>query len=183
LFSLPIGRRVIVIGGGNTAIDIAVQARKLGAEYVTLVYRRGLKAMGATDFEQEVAQTNGVLIKTWASPYRINAGDDGIRSITFEYTEINGDGRLAGTGEYFDIEADQVFKAIGQHFDDDLLDSDDCPAVENGRIRVDESRRTSLSNVWAGGDCVPGIDLTVVAVQDGKLAAESIHEFLSEIST
>ena len=134
--------------------------------------------MGATDFEQEIAQTNGVLIKTWASPYRVNTGEDGVRSITFEYTEINAEGRLAGTGRFFDIEADQVFKAIGQHFDDGLLDSDDCPDLENGRIRVDGGRRTSLSNVWAGGDCVPGADLTVVAVQDGKLAALGIHEFL-----
>jgi glutamate synthase (NADPH/NADH) small chain len=179
LSSLPVGRRVVVIGGGNTAIDIAVQARKLGAEYVTLAYRRGRDAMGATDFEQKMAQTNGVLIKTWASPYNVNVDADGIRSMTFEYTEINQDGRLAGTGQFFDIETDQVFKAIGQHFDESLLDSDDCPAVDNGRFRVDENRRTSLPDVWAGGDCVPGVDLTVVAVQDGKLAAENIHVFLS----
>jgi dihydropyrimidine dehydrogenase (NAD+) subunit PreT len=180
LSALPVGRRIVVIGGGNTAIDIAVQIRKLGAEYVTLVYRRGLKEMGATDFEQEVAQTNGVLIKTWASPYRVNVDDDGVSSVTFEYTQINSEGHLAGTGSYFDIEADQVFKAIGQHFDDSLLDSDDCPAIENGRIRVDEGRLTSLKGVWAGGDCVDGSDLTVVAVQDGKLAAENIHIYLTK---
>ncbi len=180
LHNLPVGRKIVVIGGGNTAIDIAVQMRKLGAEYVTLVYRRGLKEMGATDFEQEVAKTNGVLIKTWASPYRINVGEDGVSSVTFEYTEINSEGRLAGTGSFFDVEADQVFKAIGQHFDDLLLDSDDCPAIENGRIRVNEGRQTSLSRVWAGGDCIDGPDLTVVAVQDGKLAAENIHAFLTQ---
>jgi glutamate synthase (NADPH/NADH) small chain len=180
LSSLPVGRRVIVIGGGNTAIDVAVQSRKLGAEYVTLVYRRGRDAMGATDYEQQIAQTNGVLLKTWASPHALNVGKDGVQSVTFEYTEINTEGRLAGTGEFFDLEADQVFKAIGQHFDDDLLHSDDCPAIDNGRIRVDENRRTSLSNVWAGGDCTPGVDLTVVAVQDGKLAAESIHVYLTD---
>ena len=179
LNTLPVGRRVIVIGGGNTAIDAAVQARKLGAEFVTLVYRRGREAMGATDYEQEVAQTNGVMIKTWASPHALNVSKDGVRSVTFEYTEINQDGRLAATGQFFDMEADQVFKAIGQHFDDDLLDSDDCPAMDNGRIQVDENRRTSLQDVWAGGDCVAGEDLTVVAVQDGKLAAESIHLFLT----
>ncbi|HMB59635.1 MAG TPA: NAD(P)-dependent oxidoreductase [Xanthomonadales bacterium] len=179
LNTLPVGRRVIVIGGGNTAIDVAVQSRKLGAEFVTMVYRRGRDAMGATDYEQEVAQTNGVLIKTWASPHALNVSKDGVRSVTFEYTEINEDGRLAGNGQFFELEADQVFKAIGQHFDDDLLDSDDCPAIDNGRVRVNENRKTSLSDVWAGGDCVPGDDLTVVAVQDGKLAAESIHLFLS----
>ncbi|MGH8033596.1 MAG: NAD(P)-dependent oxidoreductase [Lysobacterales bacterium] len=182
LTSLPIGRRVVVIGGGNTAIDIAVQARKLGAESVTMVYRRGLEHMGATDFEQQVAQTSGVLIRTWASPNRIISSADGVRSVTFEHTGINDDGRLAGTGEFFELEADQVFKAIGQHFDDHLLHADDCPDIENGRIRVDEFRRTSLSGVWAGGDCVVGPDLTVVAVQDGKLAAESIHQYLGTLS-
>jgi glutamate synthase (NADPH/NADH) small chain len=182
LATLPVGRRVIVIGGGNTAIDVAVQSRKLGAEYVTMVYRRGREAMGATDYEQQVAQTNGVLIKTWASPHAINVSEDGVRSVSFEYTEINEDGRLAGTGRFFELEADQVFKAIGQHFDDELLASDDCPAIDNGRIRVDENRRTSLPDVWAGGDCTPGTDLTVVAVEDGKLAAESIHAFLTGVA-
>ena len=75
LTTLPVGRRVVVIGGGNTAIDIAVQMKKLGAEYVTMVYRRGEHEMGATDFEQHVAQTNGVLIKTWAQPSRILVDD------------------------------------------------------------------------------------------------------------
>jgi dihydropyrimidine dehydrogenase (NAD+) subunit PreT len=175
---LPVGRRVVVIGGGNTAIDIAVQIKKLGAEYVTLVYRRGSQDMGATTFEQEFAQTSGVLIKTWASPQKINADEHGVSSVTFEYTTKDDDGRLIGTGEYFELEADQVFKAIGQHFDESVLQADTCPEIENGRIRVDEERRTSLPRVWAGGDCVAGKDLTVVAVQDGKLAAESINKEL-----
>jgi glutamate synthase (NADPH/NADH) small chain len=183
LAGLPVGRRVIVIGGGNTAIDIAVQIRKLGAECVTLVYRRGRDAMGATDHEQELAQLNGVLIRTWASPRRINTGGDGVRGVTFERTRKDKDGRLAGTGEHFEIEADQVFRAIGQHFDEALLDSDDCPAIENGRIRVDAGRATSLTGVWAGGDCVAGKDLTVTAVEDGKRAAESMHRYLSRETT
>lgn len=178
LTTIPVGRRVIVIGGGNTAIDIAVQIKKLGAEFVTMVYRRGFNAMGATDFEQEVAQTNGVLIKTWATPQRILAEDDRVTGVRFEYTENDERGRLTGTGETFDLPADQVFKAIGQHFDESPMDADDCPDLDRGRIIVDERRRTSIENVWAGGDCVAGQDLTVVAVQDGKIAAESIHEFL-----
>jgi glutamate synthase (NADPH/NADH) small chain len=184
LSTLPVGRRVVVIGGGNTAIDIAVQIRKLGAEYVTLVYRRGPGDMGATGHEQQLAQTNGVLIKTWARPCRVDTDDAGVTAVTFEYTRLDPHGRLAGSGEYFTIEADQVFKAIGQKFSDtalhvDDLQSDDLPAVENGRVRVDAERRTSLRGVWAGGDCVAGRDLTVVAVQDGKLAAESIHRELT----
>ena len=178
LATLPVGRNVIVIGGGNTAIDIAVQIRKLGADIVTLVYRRGRAEMSATDYEQEIALTHGVIIRTWATPYRIDSSDDGVRQVRFEHTHRDADGRLAGTGEFFDIPADQVFKAIGQHFDEAVLDSDDCPVVENGRFVVDADRRTSLGNVWAGGDCVDGPDLTVVAVQDGKLAAASIHATL-----
>ena len=155
-----------------------MQIKKLGAEFVTMVYRRGFNEMGATDFEQEVAQTNGVLIKTWATPERILAEDEGVTGVRFEYTENDERGRLTGTGETFDLPADQVYKAIGQHFDESPMNADDCPDLDRGRIIVDERRRTSLENVWAGGDCVAGQDLTVVAVQDGKIAAESIHEFL-----
>jgi glutamate synthase (NADPH/NADH) small chain len=179
LEELPVGRRVVVIGGGNTAIDIAVQIKKLGAEYVTLVYRRGFDDMGATDHEQEIAQTNGVLIKTWARPHRLLSDGPVISGVTFEYTEKDSEGRLRGTGKTFGLEADQVFKAIGQNFNEGLLQSNGLPVIEKGRIRVDEERRTSLPGVWAGGDCIEGEDLTVVAVQDGKLAAESINRALS----
>lgn len=180
LSSLPVGRRVVVIGGGNTAIDIAVQVKKLGAEYVTLVYRRGTAEMGATAHEQEIAQTNGVLIKTWARPHCLVSESDtlhqsAVSGVTFEYTEMDSEGRLSGNGEYFTLEADQVFKAIGQNFNADLLQSESLPEIVDGRIRVDQERRSSLPGVWAGGDCVAGQDLTVVAVQDGKLAAESIN--------
>jgi glutamate synthase (NADPH/NADH) small chain len=176
--SLPVGRRVVVIGGGNTAIDIAVQIKKLGAEYVSMVYRRPRVNMGATDHEQAFAKTCGVLIKTCASPHRLLVDEAGITAVSFEYTVIDDEGRLAGTGEFFSIEADQVFKAIGQRFDPAVLESDDCPDIQNGRILVNDDRRTNLPGVWAGGDCVAGRDLTVVAVQDGKLAAESINREL-----
>ncbi|HKJ17533.1 MAG TPA: NAD(P)-dependent oxidoreductase [Xanthomonadales bacterium] len=179
LSTIPVGRRVVVIGGGNTAIDISVQIKKLGAEFVTMVYRRGFQEMGATDFEQEVAQTNGVLIKTWATPQRILVEGGAVAGVRFEYTENDERGRLTGTGETIDLPADQVFKAIGQHFDETTMDEQDCPDIDRGRIIVDENRRTSLKNVWAGGDCIAGEDLTVVAVQDGKIAAESINGFLT----
>ncbi|MDX1555032.1 MAG: FAD-dependent oxidoreductase, partial [Xanthomonadales bacterium] len=107
--------------------------------------------------------------------------DDGVCGVRFEYTELDDNGRLVGTGETFDLDADQVFKAIGQHFDESPMDADDCPDMDRGRIVVDENRRTSLDGVWAGGDCVAGEDLTVVAVQDGKIAAESIHRQLANL--
>jgi glutamate synthase (NADPH/NADH) small chain len=180
LATLPVGRHVVVIGGGNTAIDIAVQIKKMGAEYVTMVYRRGIDDMGATDFEQEVAQTSGVLIKPWAKPHAIHVNDGSVDGCEFEYTAKDADGALVGTGETFVIKADMVFKAIGQNFDSALLSQDDFPEIEAGRIKVTSKRATSLAGVYAGGDCIAGDDLTVVAVQDGKLAAEAIHKALTE---
>ncbi len=179
LEALEIGRRVVIIGGGNTAIDIAVQAKRLGAEEVTLAYRRGPDQMGATDFEQELAQTNGVVIRHWARPVRL-AGDAGAAiDITFETTMLKGDGRLAGTGVEFTLTADQVFKAIGQVFEQAPLASGGELTITDGRIDVDAQGRTSLPGVYAGGDCVAGTDLTVSAVEDGKVAGEAIHNDLT----
>jgi glutamate synthase (NADPH/NADH) small chain len=180
--TLPVGRRVLVIGGGNTAIDIAVQVKKLGAEYVTMVYRRGAADMGATWHEREIAQTNGVLIKNWSKPIRILADDKGVTGVEFEYTRYDEAGILAGTGESFTLEADMVFKAIGQRFEPAPFSDSEAPAMARGRIDVNDGRKTTLPDVWAGGDCVAGQDLTVVAVQDGKIAAHSIHQFLTEPS-
>lgn len=179
LTSLPVGRRVVVIGGGNTAVDIAVQVKKLGAEFVTIVYRRGQDDMSATAFEQDVAQTSGVLLKTWAQPHAIKADADGVTGITFEYTRLDANGKLCGTGEYLHLQADMIFKAIGQRAAADRLGLAGIE-LDGDRIRVDAQRRTSLSDVFAGGDCIPGRDLTVVAVEDGKQAALAIHQQLLE---
>ncbi len=179
LSTLPVGRDVVVVGGGNTAIDMTVQIKKLGAESVTMVYRRGFEEMGATDYEQQLAQTNGVLIRTHAQPHRILTEDDQLCAIEFEYTKKDANGQLTGTGETFVLPADQVFKAIGQALDPAPLEGDEQPDLINGRIKVDEFQHTSLPDVWAGGDCTPGKDLTVTAVQDGKIAALSIDEYLN----
>jgi len=179
LSDLPVGRQVVVIGGGNTAIDIAVQIKKLGAESVTMVYRRGLDQMGATDYEQEVAQTNGVLITTQARPLRIHTSDNQLSAVEFEYTEKDSNGNLAGTGETFTLAADQLFKAIGQALETTPLAGTETPEIINRRIQVNAQQRTNLPDVWAGGDCTPGTDLTVTAVQDGKIAALSINEYLN----
>ena len=179
LSTLPVGRQVVVIGGGNTAIDMAVQIKKLGAESVTMVYRRGLDEMGATDYEQQVAQTNGVLIRTHARPHRILTRDDQLNAVEFEYTEKDANGQFTGTGEIFVLPADQLFKAIGQALDATPFNGDQKPELSRGRIKVDECQRTNLPDVWAGGDCTAGKDLTVTAVQDGKIAAISINETLN----
>ncbi|MFP5515588.1 MAG: NAD(P)-dependent oxidoreductase [Alphaproteobacteria bacterium] len=166
-----VGRSVVVIGGGNTAVDAAIQAKRLGAEDVTLVYRRGRAQMGATAWEQELAQTEGVVLKTFAAPKEI-----GDTTITFERTRLS-DGKLSGTGETFTLQADMVLKAVGQKLSAVALDG---LQVTGGKIAIDDAYRTTLAKVWAGGDCVAtGEDLTVQSVQDGKLAALAIHSHLT----
>lgn len=182
LSTLPVGRDVVVIGGGNTAIDIAVQVKKLGAENVTLAYRRGPQQMGATEFEQKVAQTNGVLIRHHAQPVSIHTRDGHLSAVEFEYTSLK-EGKPVASGGTFTLPADQLFKAIGQHLDVSFLTEGQqrhasLPAFENSRIKVDPQQRSSLPDVWAGGDCTPGNDLTVVAVQQGKVAAHDIDRYL-----
>ena len=180
LAELPVGRRVVVIGGGNTAIDAAVQSKRLGAEDVTIVYRRGRTQMGATAHEQEFAQVNGVGIKHWARPVRLVGRGGAVREVEFEYTQLDEAGRLAGTGDRFALAADMVFKAIGQVFVPDPLTVGDAEPLDlaDGRILVNADRRTSLPGVYAGGDCVAGLDLTVRGVEDGKVAARAIDRAL-----
>jgi glutamate synthase (NADPH/NADH) small chain len=180
LSALPVGRRIVVIGGGNTAIDIAIQTKRLGAEDVSIVYRRGSEQMSATGHEQEFAQVNGVSIRHWAQPVALHGADGHIRGVEFEYTEPDASGRAAGTGETYRLEADMVFKAIGQTFlQAELAGEDGALDMAGGRIVVDGDRRTSLDDVWAGGDCIAGSDdLTVAAVQDGKIAAAAIDRSL-----
>ncbi|WP_420339169.1 NAD(P)-dependent oxidoreductase [Roseibium sp.] len=177
LGKLPVGRRVVVIGGGMTAVDIAVQTKLLGADDVTIAYRRGQDRMNASEYEQHLAQTNGVKIMTWAQPKALVAANGSVTGIELERTQDQ-DGSLTGTGEIVTLEADMVFKAIGQT----LVDTDlgGALTLEKGRIVVDADRKTSLDDVWAGGDCVAGgEDLTVAAVEDGKIAAEAINAALS----
>lgn len=176
LSELPVGQRAVVIGGGMTAIDIATQIRLLGAEQVTIVYRRSKEAMGASEEEQEFAQTKGVNVRYNAQPTKLECLEGHVCEVEFERTRTGSEGRLEGTGETFKLSADMTFKAIGQTFDSP---SGIALALDKGRIRVDAQRKTSIDGVWAGGDCVcDGEDLTVAAAQDGKLAANSINEYL-----
>jgi dihydropyrimidine dehydrogenase (NAD+) subunit PreT len=169
---LPVGRRVVVIGGGMTAIDIAVQSKALGADEVTMVYRRGQEQMAASRYEQEFAQTRGVTVRYWAKPRKFVFEGSCVRGVEFESTSTAGEG--------YTLAADVVFKAIGQKVAwERLAGTGEIVELREGRIAVDADRKTSLAGVWAGGDCVfGGEDLTVSAVQDGKLAALSIDKFL-----
>jgi glutamate synthase (NADPH/NADH) small chain len=182
LSKLPVGRRIVVIGGGMTAIDIASQTKRLGAEEVTIVYRRGPGQMNASRYEQELAQTDGVLIRHWLKPKKLLAVNGRLTGVELEYTRLVR-GKLEGTGETLRLPCDQLFKAIGQVLlVEDLMAGDGALALEGGRIRADGEGRTSVPGVWAGGDCVAGgKDLTVAAVEAGKRAALSIHRHLSGV--
>ena len=174
LSAVPVGRRVVVIGGGMTAIDAAVQAKLLGAEEVTIAYRRGADAMKASIVEQEFAKIRGVSIRYWAQPGAVILEDGRAAGVEFQ---PSGD---TEAGEKFVIPADMVLKAIGQGSHLERAESAGLFEVASGRLVVDEERRTSCSGIWAGGDCIAGgDDLTVSAVQDGKVAANSIHRALS----
>ncbi len=175
LGKLPVGRRVLVIGGGMTAIDIAVQSKLLGAEDVTILYRRGPEHMKASPYEQELAQTRGVKIKHWVQPKKVLTRGKQATGLACDYMhEVRG--KLQPTGESFEIEADMIFKAIGQSAIDV---TGGALALSAGRLKVDAEKRTSVKGIWAGGDCIAGgQDLTVAAVDDGRRAAESIHAFL-----
>lgn len=173
---IPVGRRVVVLGGGMTAIDAAVQAKLLGAEEVTICYRRGKEHMNASEFEQDLATSKGVTIRHWLQPKRFAEKDGKVAGIELEYTTLE-DGKLTATGETGIIAADQIFKAIGQSF---LGSGLGALQLEGGRIVTDAEGRTSIDNVWAGGDCVlGGEDLTVSAVAMGRDAAESINQALA----
>lgn len=171
---LTVGNDVVVIGGGNTAIDAAIQAKRLGAENVTLVYRRSQQQMSATDYEVDLARQNDVVVKTWGKPVSVT-GTEHVSSITFEHTTLE-NGKLTGTGEYYTLQTDQVLKAIGQTLTQSALKG---LIIENGKIVVDNNFQTNLPGVFAGGDCIAsGEDLTVQSVEDGKRAAHAMGRSL-----
>ncbi|MFN0184743.1 MAG: NAD(P)-dependent oxidoreductase [Aquabacterium sp.] len=177
LSQLAVGRDVVVIGGGMTAIDAAVQCRLLGAQTATIVYRRGPASMPASRDEQDWAQRQGVTIRHWAAPQEVLADAGRLVGVRFAHTTLDAQGRLAQAGDGFTLAADMVLRAIGQTF---VADATGALRLEAGRIHTDAQCRTSLGDVWAGGDCrAGGRDLTVEAVQDGKVAAQSIHAALT----
>jgi dihydropyrimidine dehydrogenase (NAD+) subunit PreT len=178
LAQLPVGRDVLVIGGGMTAVDAAVQAKLLGAQTATIVYRRGPEAMGASRHEQDWAQHKGVTIRHWAAPVEVLAEGGQVRGMRFAHTSLDATGQLVHQAQGYTLAADMLLRAIGQTYVPAAAGAE--LALEGGRIRTDAEGRTNLAGVWAGGDCrFGGRDLTVEAVEDGKQAARSIHAALS----
>ncbi len=172
LAALPVGRDVVVIGGGMTAVDAAVQSKLLGAETVTIVYRRGREKMSASVWEQEHALNAGVRVLHNAAPLRVT-GNGAVEAVEFAYTE-DGPVGLTLSDQGFTLKADQLFKAIGQT----LAGQPEALPVEGGKIAA----AGPLAGVWAGGDCAAGgEDLTVTAVAEGRDAAEAIHRTLTAV--
>ena len=154
LATLPVGRRVVVIGGGMTAVDAAVQSRLLGAQVVHMVYRRGPEVMSASRVEQDWAQTHGVTIRHWLAPVEVLATEGQACAVRFERQALI-DGKLTATGEFEQIEADMVLKAIGQQLLSSVL-ADAGIKLSGGRIATQPDGATSIKGVWAGGDCRAG---------------------------
>lgn len=178
-----VSERVVVIGGGNTAIDVAREAARLGAD-ARIVYRRNEEQMPAYPHEVEAARREGVEFDWLVNPRRYYGNDrvEGVQCRRMELGEPDDSGRPRPEpipGSEFIIEAHTVVKAIGQRPWEDLLSALDVE-TKWGRVKANERWETSRTGFFAGGDCVNGGATVVEAVQDGKRAAEQIDRYLNE---
>jgi 2-oxoacid:acceptor oxidoreductase delta subunit (pyruvate/2-ketoisovalerate family) len=169
-----LGRRVVVYGGGNTALDVARIAKRLGATEAIIVYRRTRERMPAHDFEVEEALQEGVLIK-WLSTIK-NMADEG--TLTVEKMALDDKGFPQPTGEFETLEADSLVLALGQDVDLSLLDGVPGLAIKDGTVRVGTNMMTGHPGIFAGGDMVPSERTVTVAVGHGKKAARHIDAWL-----
>lgn len=182
--NLVVGQKVVVIGAGNTAIDCATIAKRLGAKHVTMVYRRSEKEMTAYAHEYEFIKGEGVGFSFLSQPVRVNVENGAVQSLECVQMKLgaaDASGRPspeAVPGSRFFLKADQIVKATGQ--EKPQLASLLKLKTNKGFIEVSNTFETSLAGVYAGGDCIRarGAASTVMAVQDGKLAARAIHERL-----
>ena len=172
-----LGRRVVVYGGGNTAIDVARTAKRLGAEESIIVYRRTREKMPAHDFEVEDALQEGVTIK-WLSTIKEAGLSDAGGEIMVEKMALDASGFPQPTGEYERIKADSVVLALGQDTDLSLLENVDGLSIANGIVRVDAGMMTGHPGVFAGGDMAGNERTITVAVGHGKKAAKAIDAWL-----
>jgi glutamate synthase (NADPH/NADH) small chain len=172
--TVPLGKNVVVIGAGNTAIDAVTQAKRLGAEKVTMVYRRTEKDASAYAYEMELARKDGVEFIWQAAPIGILSDEDDQRVVGLRCEKTD------GSLELFEIKCDMVIKAVGQQkmrrFFSDVAGVD---VDEKGRVVVNEQMQTSNPKIFSGGDCANGGREAVDASQMGKLAAMGIHEAVS----
>jgi 2-oxoacid:acceptor oxidoreductase delta subunit (pyruvate/2-ketoisovalerate family) len=168
-----LGRKVVIYGGGNTALDAARTARRLGASEAIIVYRRTREKMPAHDFELEEALQEGVSMK-WLST--IKSVDGG--SMTIEKMKLDDTGFPQPTGEFETLEADSLVLALGQDVDMSLLERAPGVVIENGVVRVGPDMMTGREGVFAGGDMAPSERTVTVAVGHGKKAARCVDAYL-----
>ena len=171
-----LGRRVVVYGGGNTALDVARTAKRLGASESIIVYRRTRERMPAHDFEVEEALQEGVLFK-WLSTIR-NVGDEG--TLTVERMALDASGFPQPTGEVETLESDSLVLALGQDVDLSLLAGVPGLAIEDGTVKVGPNMMTGYAGIFAGGDMVPSERTVTVAIGHGKKAARHIDGWLRD---
>ncbi|MGD2146723.1 MAG: FAD-dependent oxidoreductase, partial [Anaerolineae bacterium] len=182
--TITVGRRVIVVGGGNTAIDVSRTVRRFGADEITILYRRSRAEMPAHDFEIEAAAEEGVEFYFLASPVAFEEIEDGLRvtSIRMELGPPDDSGRRRPVpieGSEFVLECDTAVMAIGQVVDPSCVEACAVQLTRWNTIEVDEhTLETSLPGVFAGGDGVTGADIAVRAVAAGRLAAASIDQYM-----
>lgn len=180
-----VGRHVVVIGCGNTAIDAATAAVRLGAERVTIAYRRSSDEMTAYAYEYELAKQDGVIFEWYAQPEQFVLENGRLAGVRFARVEpANGAGRGAALspvpGGEFTIPCDMAIKALGQSPIVEILAGLSPNVVERGRVVVDPiTYATPIPRLYAGGDCISKGAEIVNAVQEGKLAARSIHQSLA----
>ncbi|MDZ8119893.1 FAD-dependent oxidoreductase [Pontiella agarivorans] len=180
--SLPVGRRVVVVGGGNTAIDAARTALRLGAESVSILYRRAREQMPAWDEEIDDALEEGIMLETLAAPVRIEQSGDELllTCIKMELGEPDVSGRrrpVPVEGSEYTVAADDVIAAIGQHVDASMVSG--IEQTPWGSLKADEQTgQTQIEKVFAGGDCVTGADIAVNAVAAGRRAAFAMNQYL-----
>jgi NADPH-dependent glutamate synthase beta subunit-like oxidoreductase len=172
-----LGRRVAVYGGGNTAMDVARTAKRLGAEDAIVVYRRTRDRMPAHDFELEEALEEGVLVKWLSTVKHADAG-----KLVIERMELDESGFPQPTGELEELEADSLVLALGQETDLSLLDGVTGVEVADGVVKVDERMMTGHPGIFAGGDMVPAERTVTVAIGHGKQAARCIDSWLRGVA-
>jgi dihydropyrimidine dehydrogenase (NAD+) subunit PreT len=175
LAECEVGRHVLVIGAGNTAIDVATAARRLGAEQVTIAYRRGEEAMPAFAYEYELAKADGVRFEWLAQPLRVVPGGVEFVRTALEDPASRHSAVRPVAGSHFVLHADMVVKALGQQPLLDLLAALPGLRIDKGKVVVDPATgATSIAKLFAGGDCIRGGGEIVDAVEDGKIAAWGI---------
>jgi dihydropyrimidine dehydrogenase (NAD+) subunit PreT len=182
--SVDVGKRVAVIGGGNTAIDAVTEARRLGAEKVVMVYRRGREEMPAYDFEYALAQRDSIEFEFRALPVRI-VGEAQVEALECVRVRAGDPGAKVRSametlpGTEFLIPVDMVISSVGRRVDSSFISSIPGLVIENGRVRINaDSLQTDNQKFFAGGDCTNGGKEVVNAAADGKKAAHGIDRFL-----